>query len=72
MKVYTTEGQQIVKKVRKSCESCRYFIKKSIGITEGPISRGMTIAPTFYITQTDIAGPFLASLNHNKSKTVKI
>ena len=46
--------------------------KKSIEVTEGPISRGNDYYPHIYITQTDIAGPFLAPLNHSKSKTVKI
>ena len=46
--------------------------KSQLALLRVQYQEGMTIAPTFYITQTDIAGPFLASLNHNKSKTVKI
>ena len=39
----------------------------------GPIStHSLTIAPAFYVTQTDIAGPFKAFTPHNKRATIKV
>ena len=35
-------------------------------------SQNLTIAPAFYITQVDIAGPFLSYSTHNKRTTIKV
>ena len=70
---YIIEGRSIVKKFRKMCERCRYLNKKTIQVMMGPISKhNMTIAPPFYITQVDLAGPFPAFSQHNKRTTVKV
>ena len=58
---YVIEGRNIVKLFRKNCERCRYLNKRRIEITMGPISPTNTmIAPAFYATQVDLAGPFAA------------
>ena len=39
----------------------------------GPVSKyNLTIAPAFYVTQTDICGPFKAYSSHQKRTAVKI
>ena len=71
--VYIIEGRSLVKMVRSSCERCRYLNKKSIDVAMGPVSpHNLTIAPAFYITQVDLAGPFHAYSQHHKRTTVKV
>ena len=70
---FIIEGQEIVKKIRKLCERCRYLMKRTIDIAMGPVSDfNMVIAPAFYITQVDLAGPFQAFSQHHKRTTVKV
>ena len=70
---YIVEGREIVKRVKKSCERCRYLAKKSIEVSMGAISKhNITIALTFFISQVDIAGYFKAYSNFNKRSTIKV
>ena len=70
---YITEGRGIVKLIRKNCERCRYLNKKQIDVMMGPISPfNTTIAPAFYITQVDLAGPFLSYSSYHKRTTIKV
>ena len=70
---YILNGRNLVKMFRKNCERCRYLARRTIEIEMGPVSgQNLTIAPAFYITQVDIAGPFLSYSPHNKRATVKI
>ena len=72
-KVYVIEGRSLMKQIRKRCERCRYLLKRCINVAMGPISKyNLTIAPPFYITQVDLAGPFKAYSPHNKRATIKI
>ena len=72
-KVFIIEGRSIVKKVRSSCQRCRFLEKKKIEVAMGPVSRyNLSIAPVFYHTQVDICGPFTAYSQHHKRTTVKI
>ena len=72
-KVYVIEGRSLMKQIRKRCERCRYLLKRCINVAMGPISKyNLTIAPPFYITQVDLAGPFKAYSSHNKRETIKI
>ena len=58
-KAFIIEGRELVKKIKKSCQRCRYLAKRTIEVAMGPISRyNMTIAPCFYISQVDLCGPF--------------
>ena len=71
--VFIIEGRGIVKSFRRSCDRCRYLNKKSIEVAMGPISPfNMTIAPAFYISQVDLAGPFQAFSQHHKRTTIKV
>jgi len=57
----------------KSCQRCRYLLKRTIDISMGPVSQhNMVIAPAFYVTQVDLAGPFSAFSQHYKRTTVKV
>ena len=71
--VYVIEGRSIVKKIRNSCQRCRYLARRALEVAMGPISQhNITIAPPFYICLVDLTGPFLAFSNHNKRATIKI
>ena len=73
MKVFILEGRSLVKSIRSSCERCRFISKKTIDVEMGPLSQdNLVIAPAFYITQADLAGPFLSYSQHHKRTTVKI
>ena len=70
---YIINGRTLVKMFGQNCERCRYLVKRTIDIEMGPVSKyNLTIAPAFYITQVDIAGPFASYSPHNKRTTVKI
>ena len=70
---FIIEGRELVKKIKKLCERCRYLEMKTIDVAMGPISKHNTvIAPAFFITQVDLAGPFSAYSKHNKRTTLKI
>ena len=66
-KVYIIEGQSFMKQIRKRCGCCTYLQKRCINVAMGPISKyNLTIAPPFYISQVDLAGPFKAYSPHNR------
>ena len=70
---FIIEGRELVKKIKRLCERCRYLEMKTIDVAMGPISKHNTvIAPAFFITQVDLAGPFSAYSKHNKRTTLKI
>ena len=70
---FIIEGGELVKKIKKLCERCRYLEMKTIDVAMGPISKHNTvIAPAFFITQVDLAGPFSAYSKHNKRTTLRI
>ena len=70
---FILNGRNLVKLFRKNCERCRVLAKRTIDVAMGPVSsQNLTIAPAFYITQIDLAGPFLSYSPHNKRATVKI
>ena len=72
-KIYIIDGRGIVKMFKKSCERCRYLYKRSVDVAMGPISGfNTTIAPAFYITQVDLAGPVLAYSSFHRRTTVKL
>ena len=72
-KVYVIEGRSLMKQIRKRCERCKYLLKRCINVAMGPISKyTLTIAPPFYISQVDLAGPIKAYSPHNKRSTIKI
>ena len=71
--VYIIEGRSLVTKIKNSCERCRYLNKKNLEVAMGPISpHTLTIAPAFYTTQLDLAGPFSAHCHHHKRSIIKI
>ena len=70
---YIIEGRELVKKVRRNCERCRFLAKRTIEVIMGPKSAyNLMIAPPFYVTQVDLTGPFKAYTPHNKRATIKI
>ena len=72
-KAYIIEGRDVAKQVKKACNFCRYMNKNKVQVVMGKIpSCCTTIAPAFFNTQTDLAGPFTAYSPHNKRKTMKI
>ena len=70
---YIIEGRDLVRYVRKKCIRCKLILKKALNVSMGPVSSyQLKIAPAFYSTQTDIAGPFNSYSLHNKRTTVKV
>ena len=70
---YIIEGRDIAKRIKHSCERCRYIYKRTIEVVMGPVStHNLNIASPFYISQVDIAGPFTAYSSHNKRASIKI
>ena len=67
------QGRDLVKKVKKNCERCRYLRMKAINIEMGPVlTQNVRIAPSFYATQVHLCGLFKAYSPHNKRTTIKI
>ena len=59
--------RDLLKKVKKNCERCRYLRKKEINIEMGPVStHNLRIAPAFYATQVDPCRAFKEYSPHNK------
>ena len=72
-KVFIIDGRSLVKKIKALCERCRYIEKRTLDVIMGPVSQhNLMIAPAFYITQIDLAGPYLSYSSHHKRTTVKI
>ncbi|MEM7375648.1 MAG: hypothetical protein AAF587_44055 [Bacteroidota bacterium] len=72
-KVYVIEGRSLVKMIRSSCSRCRYLMKQQFNVSMGPLSQdNFTIAPAFFCSQVDLAGPFQAFSQHHRRTTVKI
>ena len=70
---YILEGRELVRKFGKSCERCKYLKKRTIEVAMGPVSDyNLKIAPCFYISQVDLAGPFKSYSAHHKRTIVKI
>ena len=70
---YIVKGRQLMKIIKKSCYRCRFLGKRTIDMAMGPISKcNMTIAPAFYYTQLDLAGPFLSYSPQHKRTSVKV
>ena len=70
---YIIDGRELVRKFRESCERCHFLRKKTIEVAMGPVSdHSLNIAPSFYVSQVDLAGPFKSFSAQNKRTTVKI
>ncbi|XP_066922618.1 uncharacterized protein [Clytia hemisphaerica] len=58
-KAFILEGRSLVTLIRTSCLRCRYLNKQTIAVQMGPLSQdNLVIAPAFYVSQVDLAGPF--------------
>ena len=70
---FIIEGRDLVRYVRRNCIRCKLILKRTLNVSMGPVSPyQLKIAPAFYTTQTDIAGPFNAYSLHNKRTTIKV
>ena len=70
---YIVHGRDLVKKINSTCQKCRYLRKKTIDVEMGPVStHNLTIAPAYYYSQVDLAGPFKAYSPLHKRITIKI
>lgn len=64
---YVIEKREVMKKVKKDCHRCRLLAKRTVKASMGLVSDyNLTIAPAFYYTQEDFAGPFKAYTFHIK------
>ena len=65
--------RDLVKLFRKQCARCRYLLKITVDVEMSPASgHQICVAPAFYVTQTDLCGPFTSYSKHNKRTTLKI
>ena len=72
-KAYIIEGREVAKRVKRNCIKCRYLTKQAINVEMGKLSaRNLTIAPAFYFSQIDLAGPFKSYCNHHRRSTMKV
>ena len=71
--LHVLQGRNLANQVREACQECRVYKLKLMEVEMSPISSyRLTIAPPFYISQVDLAGPFLAHSEHNLRAIVKI
>ena len=71
--LYIFKGRSLANQVRESCQECRVFKLKLMEVEMSPLSPyRLTIAPPFFISQVDLAGPFLAHSEHNLRAVVKV
>ena len=71
--VHILHVRELVKSVKRNCKRCRYILKRTVEIIMGPASVDqLCVAPPFYVTQTDLCGPFKAYSSHNKRATIKV
>ena len=62
------QDKDLVKKIKKICERCRYLRNKAINIEMGPLSaHSFKIAPAFYATQVNLYGPLKSYSRHNNN-----
>ena len=70
---YILEGRDLVESSKKSCIRCKILAKRALQVSMGPVSDyQLTIAPAYYVSQSDIVGPFKGYSYHNKRVTIKI
>ena len=70
---YILEGRGLVESSKKSCIRCKILAKRALQVSMGPVSDyQLTIAPAYYVSQSDIVGPFKGFSYHNKRTTIKI
>ena len=67
-----SQVEKLLEKSRKIVTDADLLAKRAVevSLSMGPVST--YIAPAFYYTQVDLAGPFKAYTFHNKRKTIKI
>ena len=67
------QARNLVKRFRRNCKRCRYLLMKTVDVSMSPAStQQLCVAPPFYITQTDICGPYVSFSTHNKRATLKV
>ena len=63
----------LVKRFRKNCKRCRFLLMKTVDVAMGPAAmEQLCVAPPFYVTQTDLCGPFKSYSTHNKRTYVNV
>ena len=71
--LYVLHGRDLAKQIRASCQFCRLYKLRLVKVEMAPVDgTRLTIAPPFYITQVDLAGPFSAHSEHNFRSIVKV
>ena len=71
--MFIFQGRSLANEVRQSCQECRVYKLKLMEVEMSPLSPyRLTIAPPFFISQVDLAGPFNAHSEHNLRAVVKV
>ncbi|XP_066933763.1 uncharacterized protein [Clytia hemisphaerica] len=72
-KCFIINGRNLMKRIKRSCQRCRFLEKRTVQMAMGPIPIfNLTIAPSFYFTQMDLSGPYSSYSPHHKRTTVKV
>ena len=70
---FILEAKTLAQRVRDGCALCQRIQAKLSDITLAPLHENrLVVAPAFFFTQMDIAGPFDAYSEHNHKSIVKI
>ena len=71
--MFIFQGRNLANQVRESCQECRVYKLKLMEVEMAPLDANrLTIAPPFFISQVDLAGPFSAHSEHNLRAVVKV
>ena len=71
--MFVFQGRNLANQVRENCQECRVTKLRLMEVEMAPINATrLTIAPPFFISQVDLAGPFLAHSEHNLRAVVKV
>ena len=71
--MFIFQGRNLANQVREGCQECRVFKLRLMEVEMAPLdSSRLTIAPPFFISQVDLAGPFMAHSEHNLRAVVKV
>ena len=71
--MYIFQGRSLANQVREMCQECKVYKLKLMEVEMAPLHpTRLTIAPPFFISQVDLAGPFSAHSEHNLRAVVKV
>ena len=66
---HITNARFLMTKIRQDCRRCRFMLLRTLRVEMSSVSQmQVTLAPSFYAAQVDMAGPFFARQGRSKVK----